>query len=136
MPELARRERQIMDLIYAAQAGGATGGGKGVTAADIHQSLPDPPSYSAVRALLRILEDKGHLRHKRIGGGGRQYLYFATTPRTQAAKSALRRVLDTFFAGSIEQALVTHLADPRAKISADEAHRLTQLIHEARQRGE
>ena len=126
MPDLARRERQLMDLIFAA-------GPSGTTAAYLHHALPDPPSYSAVRALLRILEAKGHLRHTRRG---KQYVYLATTPRTQAAKSALRRVLDTFFAGSIEQALVTHLADPRARLSPDEAHRLTQLIQEARQRGE
>ena len=123
---LTRRERQILDLIYAAGAGGAT-------ALAIHQALPDPPSYSAVRALLCILESKGHARHRRQG---RQYVYLATTPRGKAAKSALRRVLDTFFAGSIEQALVTHLADPRARITGEEAERLTQLIHEARQRGE
>jgi predicted transcriptional regulator len=83
--------------------------------------------------LLRILEDKGHLRHK---SQGKQYLYLPTMPRKQAAKSALRRLLDTFFGGSIEQALATHFADPKAKLTDEQAARLTQWIREARERGE
>jgi predicted transcriptional regulator len=122
-PPLARRERQIMDIIYARGE---------ASAADVHAALPDPPSYSAVRAVLRILEEKGHLKHKEVG---KQYVYLATTPRTRAARSALRRVLDTFFAGSIEEALAAHLTDPRATLSADEADRLMSLIREAKDRG-
>jgi len=124
-PPLARRERQIMDIVYAS-------GDAGISAAAIHAALPDPPSYSAVRAILRILEGKGHLRHK---SHGKQYLYLPITPRKQAAKSALRRVLETFFAGSIEQALATHLTDPKSRLTNDQAARLTKLIQDARDRG-
>jgi predicted transcriptional regulator len=127
LPPLSRRERQIMDIIYA------KGEGLGATAADIHVALPDPPSYSAVRAILRILERKGHIHHR---SQGKRHLFLATTPRKQAARSALRCLLDTFFAGSIEQALATHLADPRATLTDDQAARLTRLINESRERGD
>jgi len=121
---LSRRERQIMDIIYAAGT---------ASAADVLAALPDPPSYSSVRALLRILEEKGHLKHHSDAG---KYVFSPTTPRAQAAKSALRRVLDTFFAGSLEDALATHLTDPSAKLTAEQVQRLPTLIQQAKKRGD
>ena len=127
LPPLSRRERQIMDIIYA--QGAASG-------AAVLAALPDPPGYSAVRAMLRILEDKGHLKHREAPGGGGKYIYFPTTPHTQAAKTAFARVLETFFAGSLENAVAAHLTDPRIKLSAAEITRLKSLIEQASQRGE
>src|SRR5918993_4708630 len=90
--QLSRRERQIMDIIYArGQA----------SAAEVTAALPDPPSYSAVRALLRILEQKGHLRHEEEGP---RYVFLPTVPRDRARRSALRNVVRTFFDGSAAQA--------------------------------
>ncbi len=125
-PALSRRERQIMDILYAHPAPGAS-------VANVLAALPDPPSYSAVRALLRILEDKGHARHRNDKG---KYLYIPTTPRPQAAKAALRRVLETFFAGSLENALAAHLADPATALSRAELRRLAALIQEAKKSGD
>src|SRR5262245_41677481 len=119
---LSRRERQIMDIIY--QRGQAT--------AEVMQSLPDPPSYSAVRAMLRLLEEKGHLRHEQ---DGQRYVFKPTLARDRAKKSALKRMLETFFDGSIEQAVATLLDVSRSKISQEELDRLSQLIEEARKEG-
>ena len=127
LPPLSRRERQIMDIIFA--RGEASG-------AEVLSALPDPPGYSAVRAMLRILEEKGHLKHKEDAGGGGKYIYFPTTPHGQAAKTAFARVLETFFAGSLENAVAAHLTDPRIKLSAEEIERLKSLIEQASQRGE
>ncbi|GMU22496.1 MAG: BlaI family transcriptional regulator [Phycisphaerae bacterium] len=121
---LSRRERQIMDIIYArGQA----------SASEVVEDLPDPPTRTAVRTLLRILEDKGHLKHNKRG---REFIYQPVRPRSRAAQSALRRVLRTFFAGSLEKALVVHLADPSAELSAEELKRLAELIEEARRKQE
>ena len=95
--ELTRRERQIMDVIYARGR---------ATAADVTEGLPDPPSYSAVRAMLRILEDKGHLSHRKVGP---RYVYLPTRSREKAARSAIRRVVDTFFGGSSAAVMVNLL---------------------------
>src|ERR1051325_11017584 len=90
---LSRRERQIMDVLHArGQA----------TAAEVLGALPDPPSYSAVRALLRILEDKGHVKHRE---DGTRYIYFPRPSRQTASRSALRRVVSTFFQGSTTEAV-------------------------------
>src|SRR3954449_5995547 len=120
LAELSRRERQIMEIVY--RAGRAT-------ASEVLARLPDPPSYSAVRAMLRILEDKGHLRHTDEGG---RYVYEPTRPREQAARSALRRVLQTFFDNSAEKAVAAllDLSDPN--LSADDFDRLARLIEQAR----
>ena len=99
------------------------------TAADVLVALPDPPSYSAVRAMLRILEDKGHLRHADEGG---RYVYEPTRPREQAARSALRRVLQTFFDNSAEKAVAALLDLSDQNLSSDEFDRLTRLIEQAR----
>jgi BlaI family penicillinase repressor len=120
---LSRRERQIMDVIYARGS---------ASAAEVARALPDPPSKTAVRTLLRILEDKGHLTHDQQGI---KYVYRPSRPRGLAGKSALRRVLDTFFEGSMEHALAAHLTDATAELSADELKRLAALINKARKTG-
>ena len=120
---LSRRERQMMDIIFA--QGGAT-------AVEVLERLPDPPSRTAVRTLLRILEEKGHLKHVQRG---REFVYQPTQPRLRAGRSAFQRVLQTFFDGSLEQAVAAHLADSSANLSAEELKRLAGLIHQARNQG-
>ena len=118
---LSRRERQIMDVVY--QHGQAT-------AAEVLDALPDPPSYSTVRALLRVLEEKGHVRHWRQGP---RYVFRPTVPREKARRSALARVVQTFFDGS-SQAAVAALIDQSSLSAADLDH-LEALIDRARQEG-
>jgi predicted transcriptional regulator len=118
---LSRRERQIMDVIYArGQA----------TAAEVTSALPDPPSYSAVRALLRILEQKGHLRHQEEGP---RYVFVPTVSRDRARRSALRSLVKTFFDGSPAQAAAA-LID-QADMSDEDFDRLAALIDRARKDG-
>jgi predicted transcriptional regulator len=116
--KLSRRERQIMDIIY--QRGHAS-------VADVLADLPDAPSYSTVRALLRILEEKGHLTHQKDGP---RYIYRPTQPRHQAGRSALKRIVQTFFDKSIEKTVAALVAD--ADISAEELDRLSRLIEQAK----
>ena len=118
---LSRRERQIMDVVY--QRGEAT-------AAEVLDALPDPPSYSAVRALLRVLEGKGHVRHRRQGP---RYVFLPTVARETARRSALARVVQTFFDGS-NQAAVAALID-QSSLSRADLDRLEHLIDRARQEG-
>jgi predicted transcriptional regulator len=120
---LSRRERQIMDIVY--RMGRAT-------AAQVHAALADPPSRTAVRTLLRILEDKGHLKHEQEG---LTFFYQALRPRAQAGRSALRQLLDTFFEGSLEKALAAHLGEAAGQLSAAELDRLADLIRQARKKG-
>lgn len=121
---LSRRERQIMDILYEHGA---------PSVGDIRKRLPDPPSHTAVRTLLKILENKGHItRRKR----GREFLYRAKHGRQRAGRSAMQRVIQTFFDGSLEKALGAHLADQRASLRPGELERLAQLIDEARQQGD
>jgi predicted transcriptional regulator len=120
---LSRRERQIMDAVY--QLGQAT-------AAEVLDRIPEPPSYSAVRAMLRLLEDKGYLRHKQDGP---RYLYLPTVTRDRARRSALKQMLQTFFDGSTEQAVAALLDLSRAKLSEEELDRLSRMIDEARKEG-
>ena len=120
---LSRRERQIMDIVYARGE---------ASAADVHAALPDPPSYSAVRALLAILVEKGHLKHRSQQG---RYIYTPTRRRAQVGRSALRRVLDTFFEGSLEKAVAAMLRGSDANLSQEELQRLGQLIQQARKEG-
>lgn len=121
--QLSRRERQIMEAIYArGQA----------TAHQVVADIPDPPTRTAVRTMLRILEAKGHLKHGKLG---REFVYLPTRPRGQAARLSLRRLLTTFFAGSMEQAVATYLADPKTDLSDDELSRLRDLIDQARGKG-
>ena len=121
--ELSRRERQIMDLLY--QRGRAT-------AAEVQENLPDPPSYSAVRAMLRVLEDKGHVRHEQDGP---RYVYVPRVARDRAKRSALRHVVRTFFDGSKEQLVAALLDDKSTELSKDELDRLASLIERARKEG-
>ena len=121
--QLSRRERQIMDVVYALGEASAT---------EVVRGMSDPPSRSAVRTFLRILEDKGHLKHEKRG---REFIYRPTRPRRRAGQSAMRRVVDTFFEGSLEKALSAHFADPVARLSADELARLAELVRNARKSG-
>ncbi|HEX2202926.1 MAG TPA: BlaI/MecI/CopY family transcriptional regulator [Longimicrobium sp.] len=119
---LSRRERQIMDVVYRL--------GKAAVS-DVLERLPDPPSYSAVRALMRILEEKGHLRHEQDGP---RYLYLPTVERDAAQQSALDHLVRTFFGGSTEAA-VAALLDVDGGLSAGELDRLSRLIDDARRQG-
>lgn len=101
------------------------------TALQVLADLPDPPGRTAVRTLLRILEEKGHVKHRQQG---REFIYAPTQRRERAGKSALDRVLTTFFAGSLTQALEAHLADPKSRVSPAELKRLTELINQARKK--
>ena len=121
--DLSRRERQILDILY--QRGRAS-------AADVQAALPEPPSYSAVRALLRILEEKGHVRHEQDGP---RYVYLPTVARDNAQRSALRHILHTFFNGSAEQAISALLGDASARMSKAELDRLARMIESARKSG-
>ena len=120
---LSRRERQIMDVVY--QRGEAS-------VADVLGGLPDPPSYSAVRAMLRILEDKGLLSHHKEGP---RYVYSPTLARQRAARSALQRVLQTFFDGSTEHAVAALLDIAESELSDAELSRLATLIEQAGKEG-
>lgn len=121
--DLSRRERQIMEIVY--QRGRAT-------AAEVLEDLPDPPSYSAVRALLRVLEEKGHLKHEQDGP---RYVYMATVPRAEARDSAMRRLVRTFFDGSAEKAAAAFLDMSGAQLTDDELERLAEMIEQAREEG-
>ncbi len=121
---LSRRERQIMDIVYRDRE---------ATARDVLAALPDPPSYSAVRGLLRVLVDKGHLRHRRRDGV--KYVYSATVPKDQARRSALRRMLATFFEGSAEQAVAALLDLSQDELSDADLERLAKRIDEVREEG-
>lgn len=121
--DLSRRERQIMDVLYARGR---------ATAAEVQAALPEPPSYSAVRAMLRILEEKGHVRHEQDGP---RYIYRPTVARESAKRSALRHVLKTFFDGSTEQAISALLDDSSTRLSDAELNRLARLIDKARRTG-
>ncbi len=118
---LTRREREIMDILYRR--------GK-ATAHEVLEELADPPSYSAVRTLLRLLEERGHVKHT---VDGQRYVYAPAVARSDARRSALSHVVKTFFAGSVEQA-VTALVD-RSKLSAEELDRLAEIIERARKEG-
>jgi len=118
--QLSRRERQIMDILYR--------DGK-ATAAEVRSSLPDPPSYSAVRAMLRILEDKGHIRHEEDGP---RYVYTPIVTRDKAKRSALRHVLNTFFDGSASQVLAALFEMSPRDLDDQELARLRRLIDAAK----
>jgi predicted transcriptional regulator len=120
---LSRRERQIMDVLHAKE---------GASAAEVRAALPDAPGYSAVRALLRILEDKGHIRHRREGA---RYVYLPRASRETASRSALERVVSTFFQGSVTQVMAALLESADAQLSDLELNRLQQLIKEAKKEG-
>ncbi len=120
--QLSRRERQIMDVLF--QHGRAS-------AAEVRDGMPEAPSYSAVRAHLRILEDKGFIVHEQDGP---RYVYRPTVNKDRAKRSALKHLVDTFFNGSPEQAMAALLDDSSARLSLDELDRLEDLIQQARSR--
>lgn len=117
---LSRRERQIMDILY--QRGRAS-------ASEIHEALPDRPSYSAVRAKLRVLEEKGHVRHEEKA---LRYVYLPTLARDTARRSALRHVVSTFFEGSVEEAVAALLDLSAANLSKQDLDRISNLIEVAK----
>jgi len=116
-----RREREIMDILYRRER---------ATAAEVLEDMTNAPTYSAVRALLRILEDEGHIKHVQDGP---RYVYLPAVARSDARKSALSHVVETFFDGSVEEAVATLVE--RSKLSKDELERLSQLIAKAKKEG-
>jgi len=120
---LSRRERQIMDAIY--RLGRAT-------AAEVLENMPDPPGYSAVRAMLRLLEEKGYLRHEQQGP---RYIYLPTLSRDKARQSALKQLVQTFFDNSTEQTVSALLDMSKSRMSDEELERLSALIEKARREG-
>jgi predicted transcriptional regulator len=122
-PDVSRRERQILDVLYRVGRG---------TVADIQAGMPNAPGYSAVRTLLRILEDKGHVRHEQDGA---RYVYLPSVKPDQAKRSALRHLLHTFFEGSATQAIAALLDEDSGRLSPDDWKRLTDMIEVARKRG-
>lgn len=121
--QLSRRERQIMEVIYSHGR---------ATAAEVRENLPDPPSYSAVRAMLRILEDKGHLVHE---NDGPRYVFLPTTPREEARETALRGVIQTFFGGSPENAVTALLDLGDDDLDSEALERIAERIEQARREG-
>jgi predicted transcriptional regulator len=121
--ELGRRERQIMDAVY--QLGEASVG-------DVLARLPDPPSYSAVRTMIRLLERKGYLRHRK---DGTKYVYRPTEPHESASRSAIGHLLDTFFGGSASDAMAALLDVSGKRLSDADYRRMQQLIEDARKEG-
>ena len=121
---LSNRERQIMDILY--RDGRAT-------AAEVHEKLPDPPSYSAVRATLRILEEKGQVRHEQDGP---RYVFRAAVARDKAKRTAVRHLVSTFFDGSTELAVATLLDESASQLSEDDFKKLKKLIDVAESKGE
>lgn len=121
--KLSRRERQIMDVLY--RLGRAT-------AAEIQQLIPDPPGYSAIRAMLRVLENKKHIRHEEKD---LRYVYIPVVSREKAKRSAISHLLTTFFEGSTEQAVATLLDVSARNLSDEELQRLAELIEKARKEG-
>ena len=120
---LSRREREIMDIIYEMRE---------ASAQQVMERLPSPPSYSAVRALLRVLEQKGHLVHRQDGP---RYVYTPRLPKDKARKNALSHLVRTFFDGSTESVMATLLDISEENLSEDDFRRLTELIEKARTEG-
>lgn len=120
---LSRREREIMDVLF---------GQSPLSAAEIRERMPAAPGYSAVRALLRILEDKGHVRHEQSGP---RYLYTPVVSQAKARRSALRSLIQTFFGGSPEEAVAALIDESRDQLGDEELDRLADLIAAARREG-
>lgn len=120
---LSRRERQIMDVVYQRSR---------ATAVDVQEGMPEAPSYSAVRAMLKILVDKGVLKTEKDGP---RYVYLPTRPRRQAGRSAMKNVVETFFEGSVEKAVAALLDTQDGDLSRDQANGLQELIDKARKEG-
>jgi predicted transcriptional regulator len=121
--DLSRRERQVLDVLY--RTGRAT-------CAEVKKAMPDPPSYSAVRTFLRILEDKKLVRHEE---DGTRYVYIPIVEKERASRSALRHVLNTFFGGSVTQAISALLDEDSQHLSEKDWQRISLMIEEARKEG-
>ena len=120
---LSRRERQIMDILYRVDE---------ASAADVMEQLPSPPGYSAVRAMLSVLEKKGHILHRKQGP---RYVFRPVVPHEQATKSAVKHLLNTFFDGSMEEAVAALISAKGSNLSDEELERITRLIENARKEG-
>src|SRR5215472_9889127 len=120
---LSRRERQIMDILY--QRGKAS-------AAEVREVMPDAPGYSAVRAMLRILEEKGHVKHE---AEGLKYVYVPTVTRDKAKRGAVKHLMETFFNGSPENVVAALLDVSSSRLTDEELDRMAQLIERARKEG-
>ena len=124
LSQLSRRERQIIEVVYArGQA----------TVTEVIEGMADAPARASVRTLLRILEEKGHLKHRQRG---REFIYVPTSARERVGQTAFQRLLSTFFDGSLEKAVAAHLADPDTEIPPGELRRLSTLIREAKKNEE
>ena len=121
---LSRRERQIMDILYQKAR---------ATAAEIHEAIPDPPTYSAVRAKLRVLEEKGHVRHEEEA---LRYVYLPVVARDSARRSALRHMVSTFFGGSVEDTVAALLDLSTSNLSQKDLDRISQMVELAKKEGE
>jgi len=122
-PALSRRERQIMDVLFARGKANAT---------EILEAIPDAPGNSALRTLLRVLEEKGHVTHEEVG---RVYYYSPTVSIETARRSALRHMVDTFFEGSMESVVATLLRMKRNRLDPEEAERIARMIEDAAKKG-
>jgi len=120
---LSRRERQIMDILYQRGKGSAN---------DVRDAMPDAPSYSAVRAMLRVLEEKGHVKHQ---AEGLKYVYVPTVARDKAKRSAVKHLLDTFFGNSPEQVVAALLDVSSTRLTREELDRMAQMIEQAKKEG-
>jgi predicted transcriptional regulator len=120
---LSRREREIMDVLYSAGS---------ASAAEVHRRIPSPPSYSAVRATLRVLERKGLVAHE---DDGKRYIYRPTLNRSRARRNAVEHLLNTFFDGSAAGAVMALLETPGAELTKDDLDRMAALIERARTEG-
>ncbi|MDB4614521.1 BlaI/MecI/CopY family transcriptional regulator [bacterium] len=122
-PELARRERQIMDVIY--KLGEATVG-------EVHERLADPPSYSSVRTIIRKIEAKGLLKHRQ---DGKRYVYRPTQSRETASRTATQRLMDVFFSGSVPDTVAAILDVSGKKLDKSDLDRIAQIIEQAKKEG-
>jgi len=116
---LSKRARQIMDIVFRL--------GK-ASASEVHELMPEPPTYTAVRTMLRLLEDKGLVQHHQ---DGRKYIYSPCSSQKSAGRSALHRVLDVFFGGSLQDAIAAHLSDPNMQLDAQDLAQLRAVIDDA-----
>ena len=117
---LSRRERQIMDILYRSAK---------ASASEVREAMADAPGYSAVRAMLRVLEEKGHVKHQ---AEGLKYVYVPTVAQDKAKRSAVKHVLDTFFSGSAEQIVAALLDVSATRLTRDELDRMSELIEKAK----
>jgi BlaI family penicillinase repressor len=120
---LSRRERQIMEILY--QRGKASAG-------EVRAAMPDAPGYSAVRAMLRVLEDKGHVRHE---SSGLKYVYAPTLHRDKAKRSAVKQLIDTFFSDSPDQVVAALLDVSSKRLSREDLDRMADMIERAKREG-